>query len=42
VVEGALEAARKDFARLMRELMALERQKNGEAAEPTPQAANAA
>lgn len=42
VVEGALEAARKDFARLMREVMALQRQT--EAAEPAPQrrAANAA
>jgi hypothetical protein len=28
VVEGALEAARKDFSRLMRELMALEQQRN--------------
>ena len=42
VVEGALEAGRKDFARLMREVMALQR--NQAAQEPTiePLAANAA
>ena len=41
VVEGALEAARKDFSRLMRELMALEQQRNSR--EPLDlRAANAA
>jgi len=40
VAEGALEAARKDFSRLMREVMALQRSK--EAAVEQPRAANAA
>ncbi|MBV9954336.1 MAG: hypothetical protein JOZ70_03705 [Pseudolabrys sp.] len=42
VVEGALEAGRKDFARLMREVMALQRQKDAEEPAPQRRAANAA
>ncbi|MGI8525331.1 MAG: hypothetical protein ACR2K5_04005 [Pseudolabrys sp.] len=42
VVEGALEAARKDFARLMREVMALQRQRTAEEPLPTLRSANAA
>lgn len=41
VIEGALETARKDFARLMREVLALQRQRTAE--EPAPiRSANAA
>jgi chromosome segregation ATPase len=40
VTEGALETARKDFARLMREVMTLQRDQM--AKEPRPRAANAA
>jgi crescentin len=42
VVEGALEAARKDFSRLMREVMALEQQKNAREGLPELRSANAA
>jgi crescentin len=42
VVEGALEAARKDFSRLMRELMALEQQRNAREGLPELRSANAA
>jgi crescentin len=42
VVEGALEAARKDFSRLMRELMALEQQRNAREPLPELRSANAA
>lgn len=42
VVEGALETARKDFSRVMRELMALQRKQTAEEPAPQPQAANAA
>ncbi|MBV9262414.1 MAG: hypothetical protein JO205_13700 [Pseudolabrys sp.] len=42
VVEGALEAGRKDFARLMREVMALQRQRNAQEPAPTLRSANAA
>jgi chromosome segregation ATPase len=43
VVEGALESGRKDFARLMREVMALQRnQHDAELAMARPRAANAA
>jgi crescentin len=42
VAEGALEAARKDFARLMREVMALQRSKDAVADVKRPRAANAA
>jgi chromosome segregation ATPase len=42
VVEGALEAARKDFARLMRELMTLEQQKAARELPPELRSANAA
>ena len=42
VVEGALEAARKDFGRLMREVMALEQQKLTREALPELRSANAA
>jgi crescentin len=42
VVEGALEAARKDFGRLMREVMALEQQKLSREALPELRSANAA
>jgi len=42
VVEGALEAARKDFGRLMREVMALEQQKNAREGLPELRSANAA
>ncbi len=42
VVEGALETGRKDFSRLMREVMAMQRSQQ-EAEEPAnPRAANAA
>ena len=42
MVEGALETARRDFSRVMREVMAMQRQQAAE--EPAPQAtpANAA
>jgi crescentin len=42
VTEGALETARKDFSRLMREVMALQRQQSALEAAPRPRAANAA
>ncbi|MFN3658914.1 MAG: hypothetical protein ACK4UO_16825 [Pseudolabrys sp.] len=42
VVEGALETARKDFARVMRELMALQRSQQAAEEPVTPPAANAA
>ena len=42
VVEGALETARKDFSRVMRELMALQRKRQAAEPAPEPQAANAA
>ena len=42
VVEGALEAARKDFARLMREVMALQRSTACAGRAARPRAANAA
>jgi crescentin len=42
VVEGALEAARKDFGRLMREVMALEQQKLSREPLPELRSANAA
>jgi crescentin len=42
VVEGALETARKDFSRVMRELMALQRRQSAEEPALQPQAANAA
>ncbi len=42
VVEGALEAARKDFGRLMREVMTLEQQKLAREPLPTLRSANAA
>ena len=43
VVEGALEAGRKDFARVMRELMTLQRaQQAAEETDTPPNAANAA
>ena len=42
VVEGALETARKDFSRLMREVMALQRAEAARQPEPQPLAANAA
>jgi len=42
VVEGALETARKDFSRVMREVMALQRKQTAEEPAPQPQAANAA
>lgn len=42
VVEGALEAARKDFTRLMHEIMALQRRRDGDTPLPQPRAANAA
>ena len=42
VVEGALETARKDFARLMREAMALQREKTGPEDPARLRAANAA
>jgi crescentin len=42
VVEGALEAARKDFSRLMREVMALEQQKIAREPLPVLRSANAA
>ena len=42
VVEGALETARKDFSRVMRELMALQRKKQDGEPAPQPKAANAA
>jgi len=42
VVEGALEAARKDFGRLMREVMTLEQQKLSRDPLPTLRSANAA
>ena len=42
MVEGALETARKDFARVMREVMALQRLQQASEAEPTLNAANAA
>lgn len=42
VVEGALETGRKDFARLMREVMALQRDQSSRESGPQPLAANAA
>jgi chromosome segregation ATPase len=42
VVEGALETGRKDFARLMREVMALQRSQSAREPAPQPFAANAA
>lgn len=42
VVEGALETARKDFARLMREVLALQRQRGLEEPSPALRSANAA
>ncbi len=42
VVEGALESGRKDFARLMREVMALQRDQQATEAQARPRAANAA
>jgi len=42
VVEGALETARKDFGRAMRELVAMQRKLAAQEAEPAPKAANAA
>jgi hypothetical protein len=42
VVEGALEAARKDFGRLMREVMTLEQQKIAREPLPDLRSANAA
>jgi crescentin len=42
VAEGALETARKDFARVMREVMSLQRQKTAEEPAPTLRSANAA
>jgi crescentin len=42
VVEGALETARKDFTRVMRELLAVKRQMEAEEPLPHPIAANAA
>jgi crescentin len=42
VVEGALESGRKDFARLMREVMALQRDQQATEAPARPRAANAA
>jgi crescentin len=42
VVEGALETARKDFARLMREVLSLQRQRGAEEPAPALRSANAA
>jgi crescentin len=42
VVEGALETARKDFSKAMREVLALQRQQTAQEEPPNPQAANAA
>jgi hypothetical protein len=42
VVEGALETGRKDFARLMREVLALQRRQSADESGPGPVAANAA
>jgi hypothetical protein len=42
VVEGALDAARKDFTRLMKELMALEQQRASRDLPPELRSANAA
>jgi chromosome segregation ATPase len=42
VVEGALETARKDFARVMRDVLAMQRQQAAQEPAPQPQAANAA
>ncbi|MGE0564182.1 MAG: hypothetical protein AB7O50_06665 [Pseudolabrys sp.] len=42
VVEGALETARKDFARLMREVLTLQRQRGAEEPSPSLRSANAA
>jgi crescentin len=42
VVEGALDTARKDFARLMREVLALQRQRSSEEVAPQLRSANAA
>ena len=42
VVEGALETARKDFARVMREVMALQRNQQAQETSAQPRAANAA
>ena len=42
VVEGALEAGRKDFARVMREVMSLQRQQQAAEEQPEIKAANAA
>jgi len=42
VVDGALETTRKDLARLMREVLALQRGQAAREPEPRPQAANAA
>ena len=42
VAEGALEIGRKDFARVMREVMALQRDRAEHEPAPNPFAANAA
>ena len=42
VVEGALETARRDFARAMRELLAMQREQAAKEPAPEPKAANAA
>jgi crescentin len=42
VVEGALETARRDFARAMRELLAMQREQAAKEQAPEPKAANAA
>ena len=42
MADGALETARKDFARVAREVMALQRNQAALEASPEPQAANAA
>ena len=42
MVEGALETGRKDFARLMREVMALQRSQQAAEDNSRPRAANAA
>jgi chromosome segregation ATPase len=42
ILEGALEAGRKDLARVMREVMALQRRQMAQEPDPTPNPANAA
>jgi len=42
MVEGALETGRKDFAKLMREVMVLQRKKSDQEPSPAPKSANAA